>query len=152
MSRLAALFSACVLAIAWAGSAQAQSAKAEIEAVIGEFEAAFNGKDAAAVAELYAADAAIFPPESPRIDGKEGIGNYWRGGIDAGLSDLDLSAVEIEDSGNTAHEVGTFSLKAPVEGGGSSDIKGQYIVIWKKNGEGKWRLYRDIWNTGPTQN
>lgn len=152
MSRLAALLSGCVLTIALAGSAQAQSAKAEIEAVIGEFEAAFNGKDAAAVAELYAEDAAIFPPESARIDGREGIGNYWRGGIDAGLSDLDLSAIEIEDSGDAAHEVGTFSLKAPAQGGGSTDIKGQYIVIWKKDGGGKWRLYRDIWNTGPTPN
>ena len=152
MSRLAALLSGCVLTIALAGSAQAQSAKAEIEAVIAEFETAFNGKDAAAVAALYTEDAAIFPPDGPRIDGREGIGNYWRGGIDAGLTDLELTAVEIEDSGDTAYEVGTFSLTAPAEGGESSEIKGQYIVIWTKDAEGKWRLRRDIWNTGPTQN
>jgi len=152
MNTLAALLSGCVLTIALAGSAQAQSAKAEIEAAIAEFETAFNGKDSAAVAELYSEDAAIFPPEGPRIDGREGIGNYWGGAIEAGLSDLELSAVEIQDSGNSAYEVGTFALKAPAEGGASNDVKGQYIVIWTKDAQGNWRLHRDIWNTGPSQN
>jgi ketosteroid isomerase-like protein len=44
-----------------------------------------------------------------------------------------------------------FSLKAPAEGGASTDLKGQYIVIWKKDADGNWRLHRDIWNTGPSQ-
>lgn len=152
MSSLRALLAGFALAAAVAGPVHAQSAKVEIEAAIAEFETAFNGKDAAAVAELYTEDAAIFPPDAPRIDGKEGIGKYWGGAIEAGLSDLALSAVEIEDSGNSAYEVGTFSLKAPAEGGASTDVKGQYIVIWKKDADGKWRLHRDIWNTGPSQN
>jgi uncharacterized protein (TIGR02246 family) len=151
MIRLAALLSGLVLTVALAGSAEAQSAKAEIETVIADFETAFNGQDAAAVAGLYTEDGAIFPPEGPRIDGKEGIGNYWRGLIDAGLSDLALNAVEIEDNGDFAYEVGTFSLKAPAEGGASTDVKGQYIVIWTKDADGNWRLHRDIWNTGPSQ-
>jgi ketosteroid isomerase-like protein len=87
MSRLAALSSACVLAFAWAGSAQAQSAKAGIEAVIADFEAAFNGKDAAAEAELFSANAVFFPPEALPIDGRVEIDNCGRGGIDAGLSE-----------------------------------------------------------------
>lgn len=65
MSRLAALISGFVLTAALAGSAHAQSAKVEIEAASAAFEAAFNGQDAEAVAELYTEDAAIFPPEAP---------------------------------------------------------------------------------------
>ena len=152
MSRLDALLVGCVLTLAMTGQAHAQSAQAEIEAVIGEFETAFNGKDAAAIAALYTEDAAIFPPDGPRIDGREGIGNYWRAGIDAGLTNLDLSATEIVDSGSFAYEVANFSFKAPAANGASTDVKGQYIVIWTKDSAGKWRLHRDIWNTGPTQN
>ena len=151
MSRLEALLMSCVLTLAMSGSAHAQSAEAEIEKVIAEFEAAFNGKDAAAIAALYTEDAAIFPPDGPRIDGREGIGNYWRAGIDAGLTDLDLSATEIVDSGSFAYEVANFSLKAPAANGATTDVKGQYIVIWTKDSSGNWRLHRDIWNTGPTE-
>ncbi len=152
MRSLNALLGGLVVTAALAGPVQAQSAKDEIEAVIGQFEEAFNGKDAAAIAELYTEDAAIFPPDAPRIDGREGIGNYWRGAIDAGVTDMALTAVEIEAHENMAHEVGTFTLKAPGEGGASTEVKGQYIVIWKKAGDADWRLHRDIWNTGATGN
>ena len=152
MISLRALLAGFVVAAALAGPVQAQSAKAEIEAAVAEFEKAFNGKDAAAVAGLYTEDAAIFPPDAPRIDGREGIGKYWGGAIDAGVTDLALTAIEIEDHGSSAHEVGTFTLKAPGEGGAATEVKGQYIVIWKKAGDGGWRLHRDIWNTGATQN
>lgn len=152
MSRLAALFAGCVLAGAMAGQVQAQSAKAEIEALNTEFETAFNGKDAAALAELYTEDAAIFPPDAPRIDGNEGIVDYWRGAIEAGVTDLTLNTAEVEDSGSFVYEVGSFSLKAPGQNGASTDVEGQYVVIWTKDEGGKWRLHRDIWNTRPTQN
>ena len=29
---------------------------------------------------------------------------------------------------------------------GKTDLVGKYIVIWKKGGDGNWRLHRDIWN------
>jgi uncharacterized protein (TIGR02246 family) len=152
MSRLVALLTGCVLTLTVAGPLHGQSQKVEIEKVIAEFETAFNSKDAATVAELYTEDAAIFPPDGPRIDGREGIGNYWRGAIDAGVTDLALSAIEIEDSGSFTYEVGTFSFQAPTENGASTEVNGQYIVIWTKDADGNWRLHRDIWNTGPTQN
>jgi ketosteroid isomerase-like protein len=63
--------------------------------------------------------------------------------IDAGATGLTLTAVEVEAHGDTAHEVGTWVLKAK---DGTAVDNGKYIVIWKKEG-GQWRLHRDIWNS-----
>jgi ketosteroid isomerase-like protein len=30
-------------------------------------------------------------------------------------------------------------------------VRGKYVVVWKKDGDGMWRLHRDIWNTGAAQ-
>ena len=59
------------------GSANAQSAKEAIEASSAEFVKAYNSKSAAGVASLYAEDAAAFPPDMMRVDGRENIQKLW---------------------------------------------------------------------------
>jgi uncharacterized protein (TIGR02246 family) len=127
--------------------ANAQSTREAIEAVLVKFSEAFNSKDAAAVAAHYAEDAAVFPPDSARIDGRANIQNFWKGAIDAGLSDLTLKAVEVQDQGDWAYEVGELGYSAPGTGDSRSTATGKYIVIWKKDADGTWRIYRDIWNS-----
>ncbi|ODR88528.1 hypothetical protein A8M32_25545 [Sinorhizobium alkalisoli] len=122
-----------------------------MEAALVTFTKAFNTKDAAAVAAHYAEDAAILPPDSPRVDGRDKIQQFWQGAIDGGVSDLALEAVEISESGDFAFEVGKFSLKAPGKDANSVDQAGKYIVIWKKGADGAWHLYRDIWNADPAK-
>jgi uncharacterized protein (TIGR02246 family) len=129
--------------------ANAQSAREAIEAALVKFSEAFNSKDAAAVAAHYTEDAAVFPPDSARIDGRANIQNFWKGAIDAGLSDLTLKAVEVEDQGDWAYEIGELSYSAPGTGDARTTASGKYIVIWKKDADGTWRLYRDIWNSNP---
>jgi uncharacterized protein (TIGR02246 family) len=129
--------------------ANAQSAREAIEAALVKFSEAFNSKDAAVVAAHYAEDAAVLPPDSVRIDGRANIKNFWKGAIDAGLSDLTLKAIEVEDQGNWAYEVGELSYSAPGTGDARTTASGKYIVIWKKDTDGSWRLFRDIWNPNP---
>ena len=134
------------------GLANAQSAKEAIEASSAEFVKAYNSKSAAGVASLYADDAAAFPPDMKRVDGRENIQKLWQGAMDLGISDLTLTTVEVEESGDLAFETGTFTLKAPGnEGGKPVDAAGKYVVVWKKTQDGSWKLYRDIWNPDPAK-
>ena len=48
-----------------------------------------------------------------------------------GLRELVLETVELEDHGETAIEVGRYTLKA--DGGVVAD-QGKYIVVWKNDG------------------
>lgn len=127
--------------------AQAQSAREAIEAALVDFVSAFNRGDAAGVAAHYLEDAAIFPPDMARIDGRAKIQDFWKGAIDAGLSDLALRVVEVQEQGDWAYEVGELTYSAPGTGDARSTTNGKYIVIWKKDVDGTWRLYRDIWNS-----
>ncbi len=116
-----------------------------IDEALGEFAAAVNAVDAAAVAALYTADGALLPPTGERIDGRAAIQSFWQGAIDAGMKIELIRAVEVEASGDLAGEVGRFVLSVPGESG-RTRIPGKYIVIWKRSGH-QWRLHRDIWNT-----
>lgn len=145
MNRISNLLLAGTLAATFVMPALADSPRDEIEAALASFEEAFNKGDAAAVGGHYAEDAAIFPPDSPRIDGRAGIEAFWKGAITAGASELDLKALEVTPGGDYAFEVGEASFSMPGTGGAKAAQSIKYVVVWKNDG-GTWRLYRDIWN------
>ncbi|MXN66560.1 DUF4440 domain-containing protein [Stappia sp. GBMRC 2046] len=116
------------------------SLKDEIAGIGVEFAAALNSKNAAGVAAHYTDDCAVMAPGAPRVDGRSGVQAYWQAAIDAGLANVALNTVEVQDFGDTASEVGTLAGSL-----GDTALQGKYIVLWRKTGEG-WRLHRDIWN------
>lgn len=142
---------AAALAVLWAGSMAIADTADDIEALSTTFETAFNSGDAAGVAAHYTEDAVILPPDSPRIDGRDGVQKVWQAFIDAGAKDLDLVTTDVDDMGDTANEIGTFSLSVPNGNGGTTAVAGKYIVVWKKDDAGDWKLAWDIWNTSPAE-
>ena len=105
-----------------------------------------NGGDAAGVAAHYTDDAALLPPDAARIDGREGIQGVWQGLIDAGVRDVAMTTQEVDVFGDVANEVGIISATAPNEDGDRVKLDGKYVAVWKRGGDGTWRLHRDIWN------
>lgn len=51
----------------------------------------------------------------------------------------------VEVDGNHAYEVGSFSMSRPNVG----VVAGKYLVVWRREKEGAWRWYVDIWNLDP---
>ncbi len=117
-----------------------------IEATLKTFVESLNGGDAAGVAAHYTDDAALLPPDAARVDGREGIQGVWQALIDAGVRDVAVTTQEVDDFGDVANDVGTISATAPSEDGGRVQLAGKYVVVWKRGGDGTWRLHRDIWN------
>ncbi len=105
-----------------------------------------NAGNAAGVVELYTEDAALMPPGAARLDGRDAIQQYWQGMLDAGVGDFSLATQEVEEAGDSAVEVGVISATAPGDGDARVTFTGKYVVVWKRNGVGSWRLHRDIWN------
>ncbi len=96
--------------------------------------------DAAAAAALYTEDGKFLAPNADFLSGRDAI---LQAAIDGGIKGLNLSTLEFEVHGETAHEVGTYELVA--DGGAVAD-SGKFIVIWKRV-DGSWRLHRDMINT-----
>ena len=112
---------------------------------------AFKAGDAAAIANLYAEDAKMLPPDASEIAGRRDIQQLWQGWIDGGLKDLTLKSTEVEASGDLAYEIGEFSLQAPAENNTMATTTGNYLVVWKHGTDGRWRLQVDTWNEAPTE-
>ncbi len=99
--------------------------------------------DAEGMGKLYTSDGQLLPSNSDFITGTEGIQTFWQAVMDMGIKTAELETVELEGHGDTAIEVGRYTLGGD---GGQVLDKGKYVVIWKQDG-GQWKLHRDIWNT-----
>jgi ketosteroid isomerase-like protein len=114
-----------------------------VEAANCGFMDAFRRGDAASVARLYTSSAQLLPAHSDFVAGTTAIQHFWQGAMDMGLKEAVLETLELEAHGDTAHEVGRYTLKAA---GGQVADAGKYLVIWKQE-SGSWKLHRDIWTT-----
>jgi uncharacterized protein (TIGR02246 family) len=107
-----------------------------------QWQAAFNAKDAAKIASLYAEDAVVMPPDRPIVKGRANIEAHWKGEIQQGGTNVKLNPVESAISGSQAFEVGTMTMTLP---GGQTD-RGKYVAILKRVGN-EWKIAYDIYNS-----
>lgn len=142
-TRLLLLSLLLTLLLSTSGIGAEHDLKPTIEAANQQWMQAFNQHDSAAVAALYTANGQLLPAHSDIVEGTEAIAQFWQGAFDAGIQRAKLTTVEVEGQGDTAYEVGTYTLM------GKDDKvldTGKYIVVWKHD-QGQWKLHRDIWNT-----
>lgn len=119
------------------------AARPAIETCNQQFMETFRRGDAAGLAALYTEDGQALPPNSRLAAGRQAIQQVWQGAFDAGLTEARLESVEVEGHGDTAIEIGRYTLFA---GEHQTADEGKYIVIWRRQG-GTWLLHRDIWNS-----
>ena len=117
------------------------AAKDSIVAVNAVFAKAMNSGDSAGVVALYTSDAQIMAANMPTLTGTAAITSFAGEAIRGGMNNFKLETAEVYGNDEMLTEVGTYSLSF-----GKDQDKGKYIVIWKKE-EGKWKLFRDIFNS-----
>jgi ketosteroid isomerase-like protein len=127
-------------------AADPAAVRQETDRMNAQFVEAVNRGDAAAAAQVYTEDARILPPDMAPIEGREGIQNFWAGGLQQmGMRDVQLTTDELEVAGDQAYEQGRFRFNT-----NQGPAQGKYIVVWRRTPEG-WRWHRDIWNTSPAE-
>ncbi len=140
---LAALVASVLVPLACARPEPPGRAIGEVNARLIE---AFNRQDAVSVAALYAEDGVVLPPDGPAVAGRPAIQGFFGGLITAGARDLAVQTVDLHPGGDRVIERGSFTLAMRPEGGQASPMSGKYVVIWKKQPDGSWRLSIDIFN------
>ncbi len=118
------------------------TAKAEIEAANKEFMAFFAAGDSVGLANLYTLDAKFMNTGAPAITGRKNIQSGFSGIIKSGISRADLRTIEVWGTEDLITEEGELSLFVEE----TEVYQGKYIVVWKKD-DGKWKLFRDIFNS-----
>jgi dipeptidyl aminopeptidase/acylaminoacyl peptidase len=51
--------------------------------------------------------------------------------------------------GQTAYDWGTFYSASSRDGVTGQRGHGKYVIVWRKEADGHWRMHLDIWNTSP---
>lgn len=123
--------------------ARADEVRDAVEAGNKAFVAAFLRGDAAAISQLYTESAQVIGPGEPVARGRAAIAAAWQKAIDAGVKDVKLETAQVESAGDLAYETGTVQLVAK----DGKVTQARYVVVWKREG-GRWKLHRDIWNSG----
>ena len=106
-----------------------------------QFLSAWNNKDAAKASALLADDAQFLQGET-RFSGKSEVTNKWITPTINTISNLKTSVVSSSSDANLAYEAGTFSVDVlPTPTNNTSGVgQGNFVFIWKKAGDGNWKL------------
>ncbi len=149
MKTICKAYFAAAVVLTCAGSPIWADDVGELKAAQASWEKAFSAGNGAAAAEaVFAEDARLLPPDGPAVEGREAIGKFWQGLMDAGVHSLKLGVTAVEIHGDTMIETGTWAAKAPNASGGEDSAAGKALVIWKKGEDGTWRMSQDMWNNG----
>jgi ketosteroid isomerase-like protein len=131
------------LAVAIVGCAQPRGQEsAELAARADEWQVHFSSGNVDGVADLYAEDARLLPPNGEMRQGPAAIRAELEGMIEAGLTGT-LETVEAMTAGDLGYRVGTFTLDAA---DGSQADRGKFIEIWRRI-DGEWKITNDIYNS-----
>ena len=111
---------------------------------------AITAGDATAIAALYTKEAIVLPDRGEMImSSKAGVEALWKEQFAAGVKAFNLETLNVERSGDMAFETGRFTGVIAPEGKPEAKVVGKYLVVWRREKDGAWKLHRDIWNSDP---
>jgi len=131
----------------WHGVA-AQTVADELRAAEAKWSALWAAQDAPGLAALYAEDGMRLPPDATRVVGRDAIAAMFADEFAAGLENLQLEATDIGHDGNLGYVVGNLTIEFPM-GDTMGTGTGNYVVVYRKEADGVWRIVIDTWNDAP---
>jgi len=119
------------------------SVKAHILKMNESYSERFITNDSLFYVDRYCAEAEVYSPNMPAVNGREAIRKFFFNDGNNKEAKIELPAGNFFGNENLVVEEGTYNFP---DGKGGSFDKGKFIAIWKQE-DGKWKLFREIWNT-----
>ena len=107
------------------------------------FMKAFKAGDSNSVADSYAKDSKIMPPNRAAISGKIEIRKFISSLMNTSVKDFQLNTISVWGDSSILAEEGTYMLADSTE---AQVDKGEYLVLWKPEA-GNWKMFRHIWTS-----
>jgi ketosteroid isomerase-like protein len=139
MKKLATLL---IVLLAAACADEPQTDLEGLKAMQGEWQAAFDSRDGAAIAAVYAANGAVHPPNGKTVKGRSDVAAFWDEFLASGIGGQ-IDDAEVYANGDVGYKVGTYMVTDPA--GAPIDV-GKYVEIWRY-ANGKWQMRHDIFNS-----
>ncbi len=137
------IFTALVAVLLAMGCTQAPQTDLEgLKSMRDDWQSAYDSKDAAAMAEIYAENGALMPPNSESVNGRAAIEDFFAGFHASGLG-VEIQDTEAYAHGDVGYKVGTYTIS---DADGATVDEGKYVEIWRYI-DGSWQMHRDIFNS-----
>ena len=127
--------------------------KAAVEDRYKEWIAAENKKDAAAITNLYDENAVLMPKAEEPVLGKAAIGEYYK----KLFANPNFVPFTLALNWNSFHVVGDIAIATVVfEGdltrnGKQIHFRGKDLLVWKKQADGSWKIFRYMFDEIPAK-
>ena len=127
--------------------------KAAVEDRYKEWLAAANKKNAAAMIDLYDENAVLMPKSEEPVLGKAAIGEYYK----KLFANPDFVPFTLNSNWNSFHVAGDVAIATSVfEGdvtrnGKQIHFRGKNLLVWKKQGDGSWKVFRYMFDEIPAK-
>jgi uncharacterized protein (TIGR02246 family) len=109
---------------------------------------AWMQKDLQRIADCYAEDGMLIPPNSPIVQGPEAIRKF---AADRSEANVSLRAqgthVEVSGSGDLAFVRGSYEATLTGPAGEQLNDRGRYLHVWKRQSDGTWKAIVDMWSS-----
>jgi uncharacterized protein (TIGR02246 family) len=118
---------------------------ATIQAADADFAKAAAAKDLDRVTAPYLNDAVLFSPGTPAVIGKDNIRKSFERMLAAPNMQFVFSnvTVDVARSGDLAEDRGSMQVTVTDKKGKSTTQTGQYVLVWKKQANGSWKIAAD---------
>lgn len=110
------------------------------------FSRAMERRDPATMAAQYTEDATLLPPNGKPVTGAEAIESYWTPrNPQFRTVRHELTTERLEVSCDVAVDLGRWRQVAQRGEEAPTDTWGRYLVVWRRTGEGDWKMQFDAW-------
>jgi len=116
-----------------------------------EWVAAIKSGDIEAQLAPLTTDAIFLAPDEPAVSGLDAIRAWIHRNFDpVTFTELNVTTDELVVSGDIAFSRGLFDgTLEPKAGGAPARAVTKYVLIWRRQPDGSWKIARDIWNANP---
>ena len=127
--------------------------KTAVEDRYQEWLAAENKKDAAAVTNLYDENAVLMPKAEEPVLGKAAIGEYYK----KLFANPNFVPFTLTTNWNSFHVVNDIAIATVLfEGdltrnGKQIHFRGKELLVWKKQADGSWKIFRYMFDEIPAK-
>jgi uncharacterized protein (TIGR02246 family) len=124
----------------------------KLSRVCGQWAEYWRQKQLDKVVALYAPDAVFLTGTGDRFSGREAIRAIFKTAMQGHTSDLTPRSLVTEISGNLAYDSGDYlETIIPASGVAKTELKGNYVIVFKRQPSGKWLIIEHVWTDKPAQ-
>jgi ketosteroid isomerase-like protein len=137
--------------------AQDRATEEALRKVYARFTEAYRQADAEKVANLYTEDAYYLQPNSEVLQGRDSVLGVFRRFLDPIRRQqkpgpaIYFDILERKISGSIGWDVGYYRMGPAGADSASSKRGGKFIVLWRKDRDGQWRIHADGYSGLPQQ-